>query len=82
MTVLDAELEPRDAYDRAWEVAIKDAQYLADVAYEVCTGPLKTKSQAYTEAFTARMEQFRKTWHCPECGLACPTGRCSHCQGE
>ena len=69
------------AYDRAWDIAIKEATYQADVAYALCAGPLKLKSQRYTDAFTARMDQFKKSWNCPECGMPCPTGRCSHCQG-
>ena len=68
-------------FDHEWDVAIKDATYLADIAYELCPGTLKAKSLAYTEAFTARMDTFRSKWTCPECGVLTPTGRCARCQG-
>jgi len=79
MTVLDV---APDDYNAAWDRAIKDATYAGDVAYDVCHGPLKVKSQEYTKAFTEVMDRFRRRWHCPECGSPCPTGRCAHCQGE
>jgi hypothetical protein len=72
-----------DTRDERWAIAIKEATYAGDVAYAIHTGPLKDRSWAYTDAFTARMNRFYRTEGliCPECDQPIPSGRCAHCQG-
>ena len=75
------EFDRRAEYDRQWDQAIREATYEGDVAYELCAGTLRARSQAYTVAFTAVMDRFRRRHACPQCGVQMPTGRCAHCEG-